>query len=294
MIRGNKYAAEIFLAALDTTKPPVVWVTENSKPFKEVKDEQGRVIDCELREDLNYRKLPIEQGKAIYEQPGSSIGPKEWGGIIEMQGPGGDPIRRPFKESYQVAESNVVVSPTKMNVFYLAVDNPVDISVAGIPADKISAINTNGTISSRGSSWIVNPKRPGQSIIRVFADFEGQKKEVGFKEFRVKTVPDPVAEVANRKGGLIDKNLLLAQTGVQAVMENFEFDLTFRVTEFTVLVVVQGFVTPASSNSARFTDKQKSLIESLGRGAPVFIQDIKAVGPDGTVRPLNTISFKIN
>ena len=86
----------------------------------------------------------------------------------------------------------------------------------------------------------------------------------------------------------------MAATGVQAVMENFDFDLTFNVTEFTVLVVVQSFVTPARSTSARFTEKQKELINSLGKGAPVFIQDIRAVGPDGTVRPLNTISFKIN
>ena len=296
VIRGNKYSAQIFLAARDTTKPPEVWVTENPRPYDEVKDMQGRIIDYKKRDDINYRLLPVDpgQGKAIYEMPGSSVGPKEWGGIIEIQGPGGNPIRRPFKESYQIVESNVVVSATKMNVFYYGVDNPVDISVPGIPSDRIDAINTNGVIRRKGDSWIVMPKRPGYSTIRVFANFEGQRKELGFKEFRVKTVPDPVAMVADRKGGGINKSLLMAATGVQAVMENFDFDLTFNVTEFTVLVVVQSFVTPARSTSARFTEKQKELINSLGKGAPVFIQDIRAVGPDGTVRPLNTISFKIN
>ncbi len=296
VIRGNRYNAQIFLAARDTTKPPDVWVTENPRPFDVVKDMQGRIIDYKKRDDINYRKLPIDpgQGKATYEQPGSTVGLKEWGGIIEIQGPGGNPIRRPFKESYQVAEGSVVISATKMNVFYYAVDNPVDISVAGIPSDRIDAINTNGLIKRQGGSWIVNPKRPGFATIRVFANFDGQRKEIGFKEFRVKTIPDPVAMVADRKGGGIDKSLLMAATGVQAVMEDFDFDLTYRVTEFTVLVVIQGFVTPVSSNSARFTEKQKELINSLSRGAPVFIQDIRAVGPDGTVRPLNTISFKIN
>ena len=296
VIKGNRYSAQIFLAARDTTKPPEVWVTENPRPYDVVKDLQGRIIDYRKRDDINYRLLPIDpgQGKAIYEVPGSSTGLKEWGGIIEIQGPGGNPIRRPFKESYQVAESNVVVSPTRMNVFYYGVDNPVDISVAGIPSNRIDAINTNGVIKRKGESWIVNPKRPGYSTIRVFADFNGQRKELGFKEFRVKTVPSPVAMVADRKGGGIDKSLLMAATGVQAVMENFDFDLTFKVTEFTVLVIVQGFAQPYSSKSARFTAKQKEFIQSLGRGAPVFIQDIRAVGPDGTVRPLNTISFKIN
>jgi hypothetical protein len=121
-----------------------------------------------------------------------------------------------------------------------------------------------------------------------------QKKQVGFKEFRVKTVPSPYAVVANKRGGVIDKNVLLAQTGVAAVMEEgFDFDLTFTVTEFTVLSVVQGFVRDYDSKSNRFTDQQKKLIRSLNRGNPVYIQDIRAIGPDGSVRNLGTINFKI-
>ena len=294
VIKGNRYRSEVFIAAYDTTNPPEVYVTENSRPYEEVKDASGRVIDYKRRDDLKYDLLPIEEGKAVYERQGVSVGFKEWGGIIEVQGPSMAKISRPFKVTYQVAESNVVVSPTKMNVFYYGVDNPVDISVAGVPADKITAINTNGSISPRHGSWIVNPRRPGQSIIRVFAEFNGNKREVGFKEFRVKIVPDPVAMVANKEGGGIEKNLLLAATGVQAVMKDFDFDLTFNVTEFTVMAPVQGFVQDFRSTNNRFTDKQKDLIRSLNRGNPVYIQDIKAVGPDGTVRLLGTIYFKIN
>lgn len=294
VIRGNKYISEVFIAAFDTTNPPVVYVTENSRPYDEIKDASGRVIDYKIRPDLTYRQLPVHQGKAVYEVQGTSPGFREWGGIIEVQGSGEEKIRRPFKQTYQVAESNVVVSPTKMNVFYYGVDNPVDISVAGVPADKIDAINTNGSIAKKGGSWIVMPRRTGFSTIRVFADIDGQRREVGFKEFRVKTVPDPVAMVGSSKGGGIEKNILLAQTGVQAEMENFDFDLKFNVTEFTVLAVIQGFVSDAKSNNNRFTDKQKDIIRTLSRGSNLYIQDIKAVGPDGTVRPLGTIYFKIN
>jgi len=42
---------------------------------------------------------------------------------------------------------------------------------------------------------------------------------------------------------VINKNEFIAQTGVAAVMPpDFEFDLTFTGTEFTVFSVVQGFV----------------------------------------------------
>ena len=59
--------------------------------------------------------------------------------------------------------------------------------------------------------------------------------QVGTKEFRVKPVPDPIAMVNNQKGGGIAKNVLLAQSGVIAAMPpDFDFDLKFTVTEYTV------------------------------------------------------------
>jgi gliding motility-associated protein GldM len=293
IIKGNDYQAHIFLAARDTTQDPKVWIAQGDQPYAMVRDEMGN-INYEKKEGLDYQSLPVEGGKGVYRIRGTSMGYRKWGGIIEIPGPGGDPIRRPFTETFQVAEGNVVVSPTKMNLFYLGVDNPVDISVAGVPPDKVYANMTNGTITRSRGAWIVRPRRPGNSFVIVSAEIDGVKREVDRKEFRVKTVPTPQAMVNNQTGGAINKNVLLAQSGVAAVMENFEFDLTFTVTEFKVLTIVQGFVRDAVSESNRFTQKQKDIIRGLSKGSPLYIQDIKAVGPDGSVRNLQTINFRIN
>lgn len=293
IIKGNEYQAQVFLAARDTTQPPKVWVTYGEQPYATERDEQGN-IKYKRKDGLDYQSLPVDGGKGVFRIKGTSMGYRKWGGIIEIQGPGGDPIRRPFTETFQVAEGNVVVSPTKMNLFYLGVDNPVDISVAGVAPDKVYASMTNGTITRSRGAWIVRPRRPGNSFVIVSAEIDGIRREVDRKEFRVKTVPTPQAMVNNQTGGAINKNVLLAQYGVAAVMENFEFDLTFTVTEFKVLTIVQGFVRDASSTSNRFTEKQKSIIRGLSKGSPLYIQDIRAVGPDGSVRPLQTINFRIN
>jgi hypothetical protein len=122
-----------------------------------------------------------------------------------------------------------------MNVFYTGVDNPVEISVAGVAPNKISADATNGSLVPSAGNYIMRPKRPGNSLITVYAELDGKKRAVGSKEFRVKPVPDPYATIGGKKGGGIYKNELIAQTGVAAVMPpDFEFDLTFTVTEFTV------------------------------------------------------------
>jgi hypothetical protein len=46
---------------------------------------------------------------------------------------------QPFETEYEVAAPSLVVSPTKMNVFYRGVDNPVSVSVAGYSDKDIAA-----------------------------------------------------------------------------------------------------------------------------------------------------------
>jgi gliding motility-associated protein GldM len=297
VVRGNAYKAAIYLAARDTTQDPDIYVVEGVKePWVEVTDPATGQKMIQRKEGLNYQKVPVEKGtgKGIYERPGSAVGPRTWGGIIEIKGPGGVPIIRPFSSEYMVAEGSAVVSAVKMNVFYLGVDNPVEISVAGVAPNKIKAGATNASLEQRGTTWILKPKRLGNSVVSVTADFDG-KMTTFTKEFRVKAVPDPIATVNGQKGGMIAKNILMAQSGVAATMPpDFEFDLQFTVTSFTIVSVVNSFVKEVPVKGNLFNQDARSLINSLGKGSPVYIQDIKAVGPDGSVRPLSTINFKLN
>ncbi len=294
IIRGNEYKAEVFLAASDTTALPTIYVTQNPHPYDSSSTDGGATWTYERRKDLKYETIPVEKGsgKGIYTMPGSSTGSKYWGGIIEMTGPAGK-IVKPFKREYLVAESSVTVAPTKMNVFYLGVDNPVEVSVPGVQPDKIDINVTNARHVKKGGSYIIKPIRPGNAYVVVYANIDGRKREMGRREFRVKTVPNPVAMVNGQKGGAIGKSVLLAQIGVFAEMENFDFDLKFTVTEFTVSAAVQGFTREFTANSNRFTQEQMGLIGNLSRGNNVYIQDIKAVGPDGSTRRLSTINFKL-
>ena len=106
-------------------------------------------------------------------------------------------------------------------------------------------------------------------------------------------MPDPVAKIANKKGGKIKKNILLAQSGIKADLEKFDFDLKFTVVSFTVSVNIGGFEKTENSGSYRFTGKQLGLMRKAKRNGRVTFENIKAKGEDGTVRKLGTISFKI-
>lgn len=87
--------------------------------------------------------------------------------------------------------------------------------------------------------------------------------------------------------------MLLAQAGVAAVMENFDFDLTFKVTGFTISARILGKYKQATSNCTFFTDEQRDLIEQVETHEKIYIEEIKCVGPDGIERELNSIIFKL-
>jgi len=273
ILKGSTFEADIFLAARDETQDPIVRV--------------------------NGVEQPIQNGRGKYSVTTNKTGDFEYNAVIEVKDPmTGDPKPYSIKGSYQVIQPNVVISPTKMNVLYEGVDNPVEISVPGVPADRLSVKMTNVTQKRQGDEYILKPRSRSagkKCIITVSADIDGKMHRLGSNEFRIKRVPDPYPIVANKRDGKIGKNLLKAQFGVIATMgPDFDFDLKFTVTSFTIAAIKQGFYKSETSKSYRFTDAQLDFIDGMGRGQKIFIEDIRAVGPDGTTRKLPTMTFTID
>ena len=176
-----------------------------------------------------------------------------------------------------------------MNVLYLGVDNPVKIAASGYDASELDASVDNGTISGKDGEYIIRPKEQGSATVTVSCN----GKEIQKTKFRVKVVPDPIARVAGLNGGTINKQELLKATTVVPVLENFDFDLTFDIVEFTVCTVDGGYVVEIKSDSNNITAEQKDLISKASIGNPVYFQQIKCKGADGLLRKIPTIMFEI-
>lgn len=187
------------------------------------------------------------------------------------------------------------VSPTKMNVLYFGVDNPLAIAVSGVTPEEISVETDNGKIMGELGTYIVQPMRPGTAKIKVYRIKKGNKELLQESEFRVKTVPDPKAYVAGSKGGKITRDELLKANKVQVLMENFDFDLNFKIVEFVLSTAVPGTSSTREeiSKSNTFSESQIDLIKSLAKNQKIYFENIVAVGPDGTKRKLNTVGFEI-
>ena len=294
VMQGNEYEARVFVAATDTTQDLEIFVG----PYTTKTNPDGTPL---YEPTSQATQLPIdESGRGVYRVRPGSVGEKSWGGVIRMKAPDGSVRTYKFDQKYSVGMPNVVVSPTAMNVLYQGIQNPLDISVPGVGSDKLTVRMTNGDISKgkyknyRGE-YVAQPRTVGQNAqIIVSANIDGKVQSFPPVEFRVRRLPDPEARFANMKEGNVLKSVAAAQQVVTAVLENFEFDLTYTVTGFTVSVNDKGYEITAESNNNRLTDKQKGLIGNLRAGQKLIIEKIRAVGPDGRTRDLNPIILKIN
>jgi len=292
VIQGNDFKAQVFLAASDTTQRPEIIICRYDSTFNK---ETGE-YDYKVATGSSSESIPVSKtGKGLYTRKGTQLGKNSWSGLIQMTAPDGSITRKPFKHQFEVATPNVVVSPSKMNVFYYGVDNPVEISIPGISMDKISATISKGTIKPTGSDFLVQPGAGTTTCdITVYAVVEGTKRNMGTKTFRIKQVPPPIPRVSGITGKTVPKNELAASLGVVAEMpKDFDFDLKFKVTSFTLAATVRGFNQEQSSKGQAFTEDQKRILNNLQSGNVISIINIKAVGPGGDVRDLNDLVIKI-
>jgi gliding motility-associated protein GldM len=278
---GDEYQAQVFISATDTTQQPDIILTGGQK----------------LELD--------EAGRGVYKARATATGEKKWGGVIALKSPSGAIINYPFNASYNVGEPNVIVSATAMNVLYVGIDNPLDVSVPGISPDKIKIRVVNGESkvgkmkNSKGETfrgnWLIKPNAAGQNVqVIVTADMNGKPVQMPPYEFRVKPLPTPIATFANKSTGSVSRASAAAQQGVFAIMPDFDFDLTYKVTEFKLFYTDRGLDIEEPSTSSQLTAKQKALLEKLTRGKTLIIKDIRAVGPDGKTKDLLPVVLKID
>ncbi len=269
VIQGGQYKADIMLAAYDDTMQPVV--------------------------SVGGQNLPVEGGRGKYVASASSVGMKEYTAKLQVPDPvTGNLIDYDVKASYEVGAPSLVVSATKMNAMYRGLDNPIEVSVAGVSPSDLIASCQGGTMTRSGAGYNVRPGAAKEINISVSAKAEGGKTQsFGSKKFRVYDVPDPVVTVEGSKNGNFTK-AAIGNFEVKAELKDFVFDVSFKVTSFTVSTTKNGFLVSENiKGGSKLNSAAKQLMQGVARNNRVYVESVKAVGPDGRERSLNGITLKM-
>lgn len=295
VLKGDTIKSNIFISAYNSNITPVVYIgIVDSNKMK-----AGHWLDgtAKAAPPIIGTATPVnvKAGKGRFMLPATEVG----GGVL--QGVIGIPSTKgidyfPFKQNYMVAEPTATVAASKMNVLYVGVDNPMQVSAPGVSTDEIE-------ISGPGISFRPDPTTPGGYIARASAanprgtDLTVKKKSdntvLATTSFRVKRLPDPVATILGQKEGLVSKGKLKAASFLKAEMENFDFEAPVRVVSFKMTVSMGGDLQELSSNDATLSAPMKNLLGNVRTGNRVYFEEIKVKMPDGSVRKVPSIILKV-
>ncbi|GAA4893215.1 gliding motility protein GldM [Flaviramulus aquimarinus] len=254
---GEQFDGQIVLGRKDaSTKPSRVELTLDGRKLSE-------------------NQYSIEDGKVKLKIGTGGVGEhKIEGKLIFAQD--GEEIEVPVKSSFAtVAKPNsATISADKMNVVYRGVKNPMTISFAGIPDNKVTA-SAQGLSRGSGSSYVMDATRiKGREItINVTGTLPDGGKVSDNAKFRIKDLPKPTGTLRGEDGALKMQRNSLAISTIGAKFDDFDFELPLRVTGFKFKVPGQPTI---NVNGNKLDTRAKGALRKAKRGSGVQIFDIEA------------------
>jgi len=171
--------------------------------------------------------------------------------------------------------NSAVISADKMNVVYRGVENPMTISIPGIPDNKVRA-SAPGLTAVSGSKYVMRPGGGREVTIKAsgtLPDGTGINTPV---TFRIKDIPRPTGTIRGEDGDggcvrMQRQGLEIASIG--AILPDFDFDINLNVTGFKFKVSGQPTVVV---NGRKLDGAAKGALRRARRGETVQIFDINA------------------
>lgn len=264
---GERFMANIVMAAVDTTQQPEIYV--------------------------NGARVNTHNGQ--YSFTAGGVGEHQFSGYILMRNARGDVLRRNFLQKYSVipVPGGATIAADLMNVLYAGYSNPMSVSVPGVPQNGVSVSMTGGRLIAKGAGrYVAVPSAVGHDVtFRVTARDGDKTRSFPPFTFKVRKLPDPTPYIAlgtdRYKGGNLTKAGLMGASTLNAAIDDGILDIQFRVTGFsTVFYDNMGNAVQMASQGNAFTERMREQFRRLSRGRRFYITEVHAVGPDGVTRTL--------
>lgn len=264
IIQGGQYEADVIVAAYDSKS-----------------ELTGEVRGQNIVGDSGVLKLKFGAG---------ALGQQKYKGTVFVKKETGS-VPYEFEGEYFVAAPSATISPTNMNVLYIAIDNPLSISVPGANSKDIvaTASGAGATLKKvKDGEYTVKVTKQETCQINVRAKIAGKEMDMGTMKFRVKQIPKPIAMVGKQQGGRITKEALYGAGKLRVEKGDFDFPVSYKIVSYTVQVYSGGDApTPTKVTGEAFPADIIAQLKKARRGTKVYFEDITAVGPAGQVQVAN-------
>jgi gliding motility-associated protein GldM len=242
---------------------------------------------------INGTQYPVnDDGVADFKTKVEGSGPRTVMVHIQYAKPDGTLVTEDKPVNYTIGTpSGASIFLEKMNVVYVAEDNPITISGGSVGAEKVHVSFSNGEITKvSGDSYNCVPKTPGDGTITVIANGKPTPFSV-----RVKYLPDPTGFVGTHTGGSVSSAEFKASAGVIAKLQNSEFQSGFTVLDYKLAAVGGGIPSYIEANNTgrAWTGQAAAIVDKCTPGTHVFIDNLRCKGKDGRERVLPSMVFTL-
>lgn len=268
VIRGNRFSAQVVMAAVDTTQVPEIFI--------------------------HGKKTKLNNG--IYETVCNKTGNFSFAGWLETKETDGHTAKRMFRQDYTVVEPTATVAADLMNVLYAGFDNPISVSVPGVPLKSVTATATGGTLRQTAEGrYIAKPVKAGQDMtVTVSAETNGNKRIMAEHTFKVRRLPAPSPFITlyngeHFTGGSIRKTEMLKSTKMEAAVDDGMLYIPFTVQSFDIVFFDNmGNAVPMASQGATLSPQQRDAVKRMTGGRRLYVTRLAAKAPDGSIYNIKT------
>ena len=282
VLQGEKYQANVFLAASDTTQEPLILVGEYDK---ELFSSSGEVKWLGPVDTLN-----VKDGRGQLSRPADQVGEQHWEGIVKVPHPNpkkkGEYLVYPFEEKYTVAAPTAVISSEQLNIMYMGLNNEINISAPGIASSKLEVAAANCSVTQSGNGkYIIKPRRTGRTNIQVYRVEGEERKLISNQQWMVKRLPKPQLTYMSRDyQGAWNRSIFSAGTVHQfkpKYSDDFPLNGKIKIKSADLLLKYDGnLITKKLNRNAELTEDILQVIRRMRPGD--FVEaTLRVEGEDG-------------
>jgi len=291
VLLGEDYTSDVFLAAFSTTQNPEILIGK----YDSATNDLVSITDS----------VPVKNGLGQYVASTSREGIFSYEGVLKLRKSGGGVENFPFKSEYIVARPSLVVSPDKMNVFYIGPKNPVSISVPGVASENIKATITGSgnriTRIGNGKYDVTlgrnSPRNVNVNVSAVMSD--GETRSMGSMSFVVKKLPKAIATIGGKSGEISERRAQLC--GYRTVRASYGSDFVFQglplnITSCNIEVYRNGALVFEELNmrNKNLTEKTKRFFcNNVRRKDRIYFSNIRARDVNGQSQTLSGIQMVV-
>lgn len=231
---------------------------------------------------LNGSQLQAQSGQAPFSFGSGAVGDHKINGFFNFD-ENGSVVKLPIIGNYTVVHkpNSANISADKMNVVYRGLANPITITFAGIPDNKVSASAPGLVKGSKPGEYMLTPGVGNEVTVNVTGKLPSGQVVTDKKVFRIKATPSPAGAISGIVGSQKGSKTRLNFSQVTASLGGFLWDLKYNVISFSVKVPGQPMVFVQGD---WLDDSCKRVIEKANKGDKVIISDIKTKMVGSAVR----------